>query len=564
MAKQTINIGSTANDGTGDPLRTAFKKINENFAELYGDDSSADTFTSPQITTPTITGTTTIDHLIFNDNNISTATNANLELNPGGTGTIELQAATNITGATTITGTVGITGAVTATSFSGPLTGNVTGNVTGNADTATYSSAVTLTADNTTNATRFPLFVSAATGNLSPRTDTGFTYNPSTGVLTTTSVTGNLTGAVTGNVTGNLTGDVTGNVTGNVTGDVSTAAISASSNDINIALTDNRATALTIKEGSNAYLTFNTGNGGETITLGKKFEAGSVEVEGSLFDINGGNIDGTDIGTAVRAAGNFTTVNANSSLTVNFVNIADQKITTNGGNADLQLAAHGTGSVDVQAPMTTQAITMGGDLSIPNPYTATIGAVTIAGSNISTPSDTGITIDANGTGSITLNGYQTFTNWILTDNATVATNFFTNTITGRTSNADLVVQTQGTGQIAMNSAVKFNVGYIDDINVLTSSSTITVDCNLAPVHKVTLDTNTAFVITNLPTGGTVTLIIRQDATGLRTATFGTDGSTAVKFPSGAATLSTAANSIDVVTVFNDGTVYLGNIANDYS
>ena len=458
MAKQTINIGSTANDGTGDPLRTAFQKINDNFAELYGDDSSADTFTSPQITTPTIIGTATIDNLIFNDSEISTATNANLNLNPGGTGTIELQAATNITGNTTITGAVGITGAVTATSFAGPLTGNVTGNVTGNADTATYSSAVTLTADNATNATRFPLFVSAATGNLSPSTDTGFTYNPSTGELTTTSVTGNLTGAVTGNVSGNVTGDLTGNVTGNVTGDVSTATISASSNDINISLTDNRATALTIKEGTDAYLTFNTSNGGETITLGKKFEAGSVEVEGSVFDINGGNIDGTDIGIAVRAAGNFTTVDANSSLTVNFVNIADQKISTNGSNADLQLDAHGTGSIDIQSPMITQAVTMSGNLSIPNPYTATIGAVTIAGSNISTPSNTGITIDANGTGSITLNGYQTLTNWILTDNATVATNFFTNTITGRTSNADLVVQTQGTGTVDFKVPTQSTVG----------------------------------------------------------------------------------------------------------
>lgn len=35
MAKQTINIGQTANDKTGDPLRTAFSKVNENFTELY-------------------------------------------------------------------------------------------------------------------------------------------------------------------------------------------------------------------------------------------------------------------------------------------------------------------------------------------------------------------------------------------------------------------------------------------------------------------------------------------------------------------------------------------------
>jgi hypothetical protein len=36
MAQQVIGIGTTANDGTGDPLRTAYQKINANEAELYG------------------------------------------------------------------------------------------------------------------------------------------------------------------------------------------------------------------------------------------------------------------------------------------------------------------------------------------------------------------------------------------------------------------------------------------------------------------------------------------------------------------------------------------------
>ena len=35
MAKQTINTGALANDGTGDTLRTAGTKINDNFTELY-------------------------------------------------------------------------------------------------------------------------------------------------------------------------------------------------------------------------------------------------------------------------------------------------------------------------------------------------------------------------------------------------------------------------------------------------------------------------------------------------------------------------------------------------
>ena len=35
MAKQTINIGTSPNDGTGDPIRTAMDKIKDNFDELY-------------------------------------------------------------------------------------------------------------------------------------------------------------------------------------------------------------------------------------------------------------------------------------------------------------------------------------------------------------------------------------------------------------------------------------------------------------------------------------------------------------------------------------------------
>jgi len=35
MAQQNINIGSSANKGDGDPIRTAFTKVNENFTELF-------------------------------------------------------------------------------------------------------------------------------------------------------------------------------------------------------------------------------------------------------------------------------------------------------------------------------------------------------------------------------------------------------------------------------------------------------------------------------------------------------------------------------------------------
>jgi hypothetical protein len=35
MAKQAIGIGTTANDGSGDPIRTGGDKINDNFNEIY-------------------------------------------------------------------------------------------------------------------------------------------------------------------------------------------------------------------------------------------------------------------------------------------------------------------------------------------------------------------------------------------------------------------------------------------------------------------------------------------------------------------------------------------------
>lgn len=35
MAREVINVGTSPNDGTGDPLRTSFIKCNSNFGELY-------------------------------------------------------------------------------------------------------------------------------------------------------------------------------------------------------------------------------------------------------------------------------------------------------------------------------------------------------------------------------------------------------------------------------------------------------------------------------------------------------------------------------------------------
>jgi hypothetical protein len=60
MAKQTINIGTAPNDGTGTPLRTAFDYCNLNFTELYtAVGPSGNNIVVPG--TATITGNLTVD-----------------------------------------------------------------------------------------------------------------------------------------------------------------------------------------------------------------------------------------------------------------------------------------------------------------------------------------------------------------------------------------------------------------------------------------------------------------------------------------------------------------------
>jgi hypothetical protein len=68
--------------------------------------------------------------------------------------------------------------------------------------TATEGTNVTVSANNSTDETVYPTFVDGATGTQGIETDTGLTYNPSTGVITATQFTGNVTGNVTGNTSG--------------------------------------------------------------------------------------------------------------------------------------------------------------------------------------------------------------------------------------------------------------------------------------------------------------------------------------------------------------------------
>lgn len=92
-----------------------------------------------------------------------------------------------------------------------------------------------------------------------------------------------------------------------------------------------------------------------------------------------------------------------------------------------------------------------------------------------------------------------------------------------------------------------------------STSTYNINLSLGNIFDITLGNNVTFTFTNPPASGTLmsaTIILRQDATGNRTASFTnakyTDGVTPV--------LSTGANQIDMLSfaTINGGTSYFGS------
>jgi hypothetical protein len=229
---------------------------------------------------------------------------------------------------------------------------------------------------------------------------------------------------------------------------------------------------------------------------------------------------------------------------------ANQILKYNTSNARFELAADATG--------TSSGITFAGDDSA-GINIADGGALYIQGGlNISTSTNSDGTLTITGAAIPTNTNELTNGAGFITDNGNGDITFVGSTITSP-SNADITLDPAGTGVINNNATVRFNVGYQEDINALTSSTGITVDASLASVHTVTLAHNTTFTISNLPTGGSVTIIITQDGTGSNTGAF-----TSVKFAGGTPTLSTDANAIDVVTIFNDGSNKIATIAKAFA
>ena len=180
---------------------------------------------------------------------------------PGGSGTVTLVGPTTYTSAKTITlpdttGTVALTSDLPLTFKTIAVSGQSDVVADSTADTLTFvagtnitlttsagDDSVTITAasggtptvitvaNEATDTTCFPMFATAATGDLGPKSNTSLTFNSNTASLACTTFVGALTGNVTGNVTGS-SGSCTGNsatvtTNANLTGEVTSSGNAA-------------------------------------------------------------------------------------------------------------------------------------------------------------------------------------------------------------------------------------------------------------------------------------------------------------------------------------------------
>ena len=469
MAQQNINIGSSANDGTGDPLRTAFDKINDNFDELYG--STAEANDLIEDSTPQLGG-----DLDVNGRRITSArSNEDIILLPNGTGGVVASAvriagttlssddsssitiaeglqangAVNIDGAVTMASTLAVTGVATFTAtpvFSGDITVSDDINLTSDSAVITFGADTDTTLTHTDgtgltlNSTNKLCFNDASQfiqGSSATVLSIGATDEID---LTATDIDVNGTMSVSGTLT---TASIATTGTHTITG---TAAIDG------VTITDNTIST----NASNANLEISANGTGTVDVEGVSFFGTTLTAaDSSTININEGlvvdgtvTVSGTTNTADVATTGN-TTVTGNSTvagdLTVAGSINADNIISSS--NGDITIDPAGTGAIKLTGPITaTGTQTTTGQLNVDNlrldgnVLSATSGGITL------TPAD-GQNVTVGGTNTNFTAGEANFT-------LMEATTARADTIESDTSNADLVFNTQGTGVFDFNAAIK--------------------------------------------------------------------------------------------------------------
>lgn len=273
----------------------------------------------------------------------------------------------------------------------------------------------------------------------------------------------------------------------------------------------------------------------------------------NLKDATIGITDGTTSGTLDLNDTLAFTAGTNITLSYNATSKALTINSTGGGSVDLS----SPGPIGATTPSTGAFTTLSATT------TGTSGAVNVTYNPSST---SGSAIQVTGKDSQGGTGYLDFLKT-------------TNTTSGAT-NANKTFRTNSTGALEIiNSGYTATILSLTDSGVLTAQSlsiskdireavyaignsgaaTLTPDAANGTVQTITATGNfTLSAFTSPISGQTVTFIITQDATGGRVLT------STMKFASGSKTLSTAANSIDILTVSYIGTTYYASLSKGFA
>ena len=122
MAYQSLGLGSSANDGTGDDLRTGGDKINDNFVEIYTKLGNGSALTSD--TVALLTATQTLTNKTLTSPTIATITNGGAVTIPSGADTLVARTSTDTLTNKTLTSPVLTTPRIADAGFIADANGN--------------------------------------------------------------------------------------------------------------------------------------------------------------------------------------------------------------------------------------------------------------------------------------------------------------------------------------------------------------------------------------------------------------------------------------------------------